>query len=111
MKVIRQYKQFPFWTKITIWGSIASIVALAIVLLPHRVPVPQSGPIPIIEICYDRQPIYLPDKIQDAINELNNRIPLNSESRMLLEKLKNSFTDKEDKSLLSKLDENIFKGY
>jgi hypothetical protein len=101
MEVIRQYKQFPFWTKITIWGSIASIVALAIVLLPHRVPVPQSGPIPIIEICYDRRPIYLPYDIEDAIRDLNDRIPLNIESRSLLRKLEKSLTNKDDQYRIS----------
>jgi hypothetical protein len=34
MKVIKQYKRLTLWGKIGIWGSIASIVALAIALSP-----------------------------------------------------------------------------
>jgi hypothetical protein len=76
-------------------GIISGIVAIIQIIKwisPHKA----EDIKPLIEICYDRRPIYLPDDIRDAIVELNNREPLNYESRSLLGKLEKSFTNKED---------------
>ena len=88
-------------------GIISSIVAIILNfaniikwISPRDIgPVPSS--VPIIEICYDRRPIFLPSDIEDAIIELNNREPLNYESRSLLDKLEKSLTNKEDKYKIS----------